>query len=261
MLRFRGDGAPPEIHMTGPSGQSVEMPPPGGPMTIVQGSHLIGRDPSTASTVVQLADTGNGAWRYSLLPGSPAVSAVEGAEVAPRPTVRGSVRLRGRRGTLRWTSKNVPKGENIVFRESGPGVPPRTIRRTSLARGSIGFTPFDVPERRRVITATIEQNGLPRDEVTVTRYVAPPARKLERPRRLAVATSRGRLIAVWRRDLAADRYEILVSYADGRREMFMTRELRYILRGDRAIGVTAVQVRSVNAYGERGPASRVRVRG
>lgn len=87
-----------------------------------------------------------------------------------RPAI--SVRARVRKGRLRWTLRPAP-GQRVVFgEESSSGG--RRIVTTARASGSVRYRPAPGSARKRRITATVLQDGVPRRTLTVARVTVAP---------------------------------------------------------------------------------------
>jgi hypothetical protein len=80
------------------------------------------------------------------------------------------------------------------------------------------------------VVAIVEQNGLPRDAITVARYTAPAPPRPQRPRRLR-ARRRGSAIKVtWRPGRGAASQRVVVRRPRGRRDLILLKARRRKLR-------------------------------
>ena len=80
---------------------------------------------------------------------------------------------RGGIARLTWNLKPLA-GQTVTFAEEGKGAPPRVLKTTSAAKGSLTYKPYLMPMRSREVVATVEQDGKPRKRFVVARYTAPP---------------------------------------------------------------------------------------
>ena len=78
----------------------------------------------------------------------------------------------GKQAELKWQLGNLA-GRRVTFMESGPGAPPRVLKRTTASKGSVRFTPYLALQRKRQIVALVEQDGKPRSRAQVATYTAP----------------------------------------------------------------------------------------
>ncbi len=79
----------------------------------------------------------------------------------------------------------------------------------------MAFTPTTGEGGTRKIVATVTQNGMPRANLTVARYVAPARVRPVRPR-VTVKQHGSKLVVRWHRDTRAKRYELRAKLTDGR---------------------------------------------
>ena len=76
-------------------------------------------------------------------------------------------------------------------------------------RGRIRFTPAPGPAGKRTIVAFVEQNGIPRDQITVATFTYRPL-KLARPAHLRVKRKGSRLLVSFGAVRGADLYNVSV---------------------------------------------------
>jgi hypothetical protein len=126
----------------------------------------------------------------------------------------------------------------------------------------VRFAPADGNGRARRIIATVEQDGIPRNSLTVARYKAPPWRKPAKPRKLRVRRRGSNLVVSWRAAAGASRYSVYVTAADGERELFLVsaKKRRLKVRGVQKDDSAKVQVRGMRSDGLPGKAAKLRVR-
>jgi hypothetical protein len=175
---------------------------------------------------------------------------------------RVKARVSGRRfsRTLTWRLRRLP-GQRVRFVEEGPDVK-RTLTTTSRARGRLRFRPGFGSAGARTVVAIVDQNGMPRDAITVARYTAPGPPRPQRPRRLR-ARRRGSAITVsWRPARGAASQRVVVSRPRGRRDLLVLKPRRRKLRiadVDRDERVT-VEVAGLRRDNVPGRSAKVRVK-
>ena len=218
------------------------------------------QDPGEAVTHVAIRRPA-GSWRATTAAGSPAIASVDTAAVLERPRV--SARVSGGKGAarvLRWTLEARP-GQRVTFAEQGRDSA-NVIHRTTKARGTVRFTPSVGAARARTIVAIVEQDGTPRDTLTVARYTAPVWRLPAKPRELRVRRQGTALVVTWRGAAGAARYTVVATTSDGGREVFVRdgnqRRLRIpgVPREDRV----RVDVAGLRSDDRAGPRARVVVK-
>jgi hypothetical protein len=82
--------------------------------------------------------------------------------------------------------------------------------------GRLRFRPAYGPGGPRRIVAIVEQNGMPRTEITVARYRAEPPPRLRRPRNVRLRRRGARVSVTWAPVAAAAGYQAFVETPDGR---------------------------------------------
>jgi hypothetical protein len=138
--------------------------------------------------------------KYLVVPveGSPAIAKVRSAVDAGPQKVKASVRtLAGGKRRLSWTvSPALQKGQRVLLGEAvaldGAGA---AITSTSRSKGSVDFVPQAGHGERRVVTATIETNGLGRPSTVAARFTAPKAVRPAAPASVAM-TRKGRTVTL-----------------------------------------------------------------
>lgn len=169
-VRFTGTDAPPLVRLAGPSGQSYTTPTDPDDLG-VQDNYVVVQDRRARTTTFLLNAPNGGTWTAFAQSGSSTVTQTEGATGLPEPQVSASVTGSGAARTLNWSLTPLP-GQVVTFVEKGPGAA-AVIATTSNASGQIAFTPADGPAGPRQIVAVVQQDGVPRDEITVGSYTAP----------------------------------------------------------------------------------------
>jgi hypothetical protein len=210
-------GGAPRGRLQGPGGRTLDTPAAGELSKVARGEFLSVRDDKHKRTDVLLANPGNG-WTYEVLPGSARVAGVKTAGELPDVGVHARVKRHGRRAVLRWKLDHLA-GRRVTFMESGPGAPPRVIKRTKAASGHVRFKPFLTPERRRTIVAVVEQQGRIRSRVKVAHYTAPRAPRMTRVRSLKAVRKGKAVKASWHKVRGAAKYQVVVAERSGRRTL------------------------------------------
>lgn len=168
LIQVNGAAGSPSVRVTDPSGVALEVGPATPEDGVVAGSMLGFRSEGENRTYVLVEPPRAGAYRIETLAGSTAVTSVESALGLAAPRVRGTAKRRGRFHVLRYSIRPIP-GQRVAFFEDGAGVHKQIGKATSRARGTIRFRPAR-GGRTRLITAEVEQDGLPRASLRVARY-------------------------------------------------------------------------------------------
>jgi hypothetical protein len=171
-----GSGGAPNVVVTAPNGEQVS----GGPGVAESGRFRVTPSPEASRTYVQIADPPAGTYQVDVQPGSVPIATVSTARSLPEPSVKASVRGRGRKRSLGFRVRTI-SDQRVTFAEQAGGLY-RELGNSAKARGTLKFNPAPGPGGRRSIVAIVEQDGVPRARLTVARYKAPTAR-VRRPRR------------------------------------------------------------------------------
>jgi hypothetical protein len=258
LVRFTGTGGAPQVRLHGPGGRVVETPADGQHNASEAGSFLSFRDDAGNHTDVMLANPA-GAWTYEVLPGSVPVSKVATAGELPPVSVTGVVTRSGAQAQLRWRLKPIA-GQTVTFMEEGRGAPPRVLKTTAAARGTVRFTPVLTLQRGRRVVAIVEQNGIPRTRLAVARYTAPAIGRVTGVKALRAIRRGGRVTVTWAPMPAAGSFQVIVGTATGSRTLHTVSRPRLVLTGARAKATTSVSVRAVGIDARTGPRRTARVR-
>jgi hypothetical protein len=243
--------------LEGPGGQRVEAPADGTPLA--DDRFVVLQDPGNAVTHVAIRRPA-GTWRVTTPADSPSVEGFDSADVLAPPRVSARVTGKGAKRVLRWRLRPL-RGQRVTFAEEGSDSA-NVIAGTTRARGKVRFTPSSGAGRARNVVAIVEQDGAPRDTLTVARYTAPAWRRPAKPRRLRVRRKGTTLIVTWRKAAGAERYTVFATAADGDREVFVLPRGRLRLRipdvqrNHRA----RVEVAGLRSDNLPGPRSRVDVK-
>jgi hypothetical protein len=250
----QGAKGPPRVRVTGPSGERFTAP---------KGRALVRRDvvivPVAAErrTFVFVKSPSLGRWRIDGV--GERISGVRTARGLEKPKVRGEVSPERLRQALDYTVEPIP-GQRVTFYERTKDGMTKEIGRARGSAGRIVFTPASTGQPAR-IEAVVEQNGLPRDTVTVARFTAarPGAKVPARPRKLKASRAGRGLAIAWGRVRGAVRYRVDV--LSGRRRVAGRTLTRTKLRLKRVpAGRLRVEVRAISREGAASAPAKATVR-
>ncbi len=250
-------GNPPSVTIHGPHGETAQtradFAPVSGP------KFLIMQIPGQSRTFVEVRTPATGAWTITPTAGSAPVTGYQQGNALPAPGIHARVSGRGPHRVLTWRLRAI-RGQRVTFVEQGPRVDHELA--AAVASGRRSFVPTPGPSGMRTIVAQIEQNGLPRRNLFVTRYRA-PAPPHPQPLRGLRAIRTGRNVVVrWRRSANASGYEVRIALADGRRILadLSERSRRYRLGDVDPATRGGISVTPLSDTAGSGRPSRVRLR-
>ena len=179
----------------------------------------------------------------------------------PKPSVHTAVTGKGRARTLHWRLRPIA-GQRVRFVEEGKGVD-NVIATSSAATGEKGFKPTEGPAGKRKIVAMVEQNGLPRTNLTVGAYHAPGPLQPARPQHLRVKRHGSHLTVSWSGPKQNFRHVAYLRRSDD------VRQLQVITAGRRSATFPAVQrgygatitVTGLTHGNGKGPSASVKIAG
>ena len=248
-IRLTGASGAPDAMITEPDGTtfSTASPPSGYDVGVF---HLPGLD----ETLVALRNPGGGRWTATAAPGSTPITGVAYSHLLPAPHIRARVTTRGTGRVL--TYKLTPAaGRDVTFVERGRGVY-HVLGRAQGRHGSIRFRPAAGPGGRRQIVALVTQDGIPAPGVTVAAYIAPRPARPHAPTAVRVSRTGTRLRVGWEPVAGTWRYSVMLSLANGRRELLLSRSAHVtFLSVDRFQG-GSVRVSAIGGDDQRGPVAR-----
>jgi hypothetical protein len=256
LLAVHGEGGPPAMLLHGPGGQTIDVP---NHELVHNKSYAAFRLPYDATTYVLLAKPAGGTWRVELKLGSPGIKSVESAGVLPPIKLKARVKRAGHRRELSYRVNTRP-GQSVRFVETAGQKDGQFLGTTKKSRGKIRFTPADSRVSGHKIVAYVEQDGAPRDTLTVARFKA----RLAKIGRAKIRVKRGKrkLTITWKAAKNAQSYRAFINLSDGRRLFFTasTRKRKITVRrvSKRVSGV--VTVIGERKGGRLGPKARGRVR-
>jgi hypothetical protein len=144
--------------------------------------------------------------------------------------------------------------------EEGRGAPPRVLKTTAAARGTVRFTPVLTLQRGRRIVAIVEQNGIPRTRLPVARYTAPAIGRVTGVKALRATRRGGRVTVTWAPMPAAGSFQVIVGTATGSRTLQTVSRPRLVLTGAAGKATTSVSVSAVGIDGRTGLRRTAQVR-
>ena len=174
VFAFRGKTAAPKIALEGPGGKRVETPASatGG---VYNRDFFLVQDQLSKTTTVSLGRPSAGAWKLSLLPNSSELAEIIQAKPRPEVKIEGRARLQlGGRTRFQWRAEGLD-GRRIRFvervdpKEEGAMGEEQEIRETGKDEGERSFDRLDRPGQHRIV-AIVEDDGMPEQEIEVTRY-------------------------------------------------------------------------------------------
>lgn len=251
VLALVGGERAPRLRLRGPGGRVIEMPEQG-PLRTERAVAF--RVAQQRTTFVVLTEPGT--WTIDAIDGV-TVTQLRRAPVLAEPNVRAAVDTAGPdRRVLRYAVEPIPGQRVRFFERAGDRL--RLIGAASGNEGALSFTPLDAPSSARRIVAAVEQDGRPRDELTVARYAFAPPR-IGRVGRIS-ATRRGSVLRVrFAPAPGAATHLVGVVLSDGRSLQLRAGAGKREVRVSRVAAGTTVQLRIAGVRGlRRGPVVRVR---
>ncbi len=236
VVHVQGQGAPPKVRVTSPSGRTFESGP--NPGTTDGSTFVIVENPQSNETSVFLrADSAAGDWKVEALPGSAPLTGVASFQDGQdSPTVvAGTVTTQGAKkvASLRY---GLAKGQTVTLDVIGKGyqqtiarklsgtacrkgvtAPGRTTAQSRCA--TIRFTPTFGYAGARTLQATVyNAEGAIVDVINVARFTARPPAVPTRPPAVRVVRKGTNVFAVWGRSTGnVERYGAYAVLSDGRK--------------------------------------------
>jgi hypothetical protein len=257
VIAVRGAGGQaPRVTLVAPDGRRYETPSDRMVSELPDAMILTGQ--GDATTFV-LGRPQAGHWQIVTESGSPAVQGVRVVDVLPDPKVTARV-VRGRHGGWLLQSSVVrERGQRVRFVERG-GPVLHEIARSTGGQQRTAFTPAFGPGGERRIVAIVEQDGQPRMQLDVGRYIAPAPARPGRPGAVRIVRRGSTATISWgaaRR--ATGGYEVFASLPDGRTISRLQRGRKLTVRGLHVRGAIAVSIRGLRREDEAsGPVRRAR---
>jgi hypothetical protein len=295
VLAFHGAGAAPRVVLREADGTEVVSPADG--HGIDEPKLMLAESAADDTTYVAVYSPPGGEWTVGTAPGSAPITGVQSAGALPEPQAAATVEPGGSgEATLRWQVQPIP-GQQVEFvEETAHGA--QVIATTEGAGGTATFTPLTDDDASRRIVAIVDQYGLPRTEMAVNHYIAPPsavvveepsagpveleapsaganegaggpsssnARKHAKrarpavPARVRLRRHGGTVVATWAAVPGAERYEVRGRISAGRPLRTTVAGRRVAIRGVPAGAGVTVKVRALGADGLRGAARAARL--
>jgi hypothetical protein len=263
----------PQATLTGPSGETIQTPPPGDSDGIRQSKAgaAFSDNAGTSTFIVRPSDSSKlsaaqrgGAWQLEEVPGSSGIETVATAHVLRPPKVHARVVGHGRKRTLRWRARDVPH-QRLQFTEKLPGGQEIPILKTRKASGHKRFIPVEgagtYGVKRRLAVDVRARFNTPRDTLVTDRYVVRRQRAPSRVKRMHAERRLDDLVVRWKHARRAASYRVsavAVGAGDNATYLKDVGRDRHRVRfhGLGVSGKLRVAVRPSNAQGRRGPAAR-----
>ncbi|WP_284536207.1 PKD domain-containing protein [Nocardioides sp. T2.26MG-1] len=250
-FRFASAGDPPQVTVTGPDGTEIVVPA-GTEAFEGTDDHIVLQVPPEHATYVIVRDPAPGRWQVRTADGSPDLVAVAQASALPKPRIRATVGGSGHARTLDYTVNRVA-GQSVQLFERA-GRTSQLLATVTDAKGRIRFQPAPGPAGTRSIVAVVEQDGVPREEVTVTTYRAPGPLRPAATGRVTIRRTATRAVAVWPDAARARTWRVVATVSDGRRWSVALDRRRLVLPSVFRSKTVKVTVRGVSASQVVGPA-------
>ncbi|WP_445151287.1 hypothetical protein [Baekduia sp. Peel2402] len=237
-----GQGAPPHVALVGPDGTRVE---PTATTAVKTPGAFAFQSAKGNLTWFAVKAPKAGTWKIVPEADSVPIASVSTAKGLPAPKVTASVkRTSGAARLLSYKIEPQP-GQTVTFTEQGAkaGIG-AAIGKAKGSTGTLRFTPTGGPGGTRKIIALVAQNGMPRKELTVARYVAPAPPKPARPK-LKVKRVGTKLVVSWAKDGVAKRWTARITLSDGRVVQLLPRKPTVSVAG-----VTKTTTGRIAVYGE-----------
>ena len=252
-----GQDGPPHVALVGPDGTRIE-PQPNAPVN--DGKAFAFQAVAQRLTWFAVKAPKPGVWKIVPEADSTPVVSVRQAEGLPKPQVSAKVR-RGKGAKRVLSYKITPQpGQQVTFAEVGKGTAAQIGKPTSAAQGALAFTPTSGEGGTRKIVATVTQNGMPRANLTVARYVAPARARPVKPR-VTLKRAGTKLTVRWHRDPRTKRYELRARLTDGRVLLLLLKKPQATIAAVAKTTTATVTVRGIDAAGVAGPQARAVSRG
>jgi hypothetical protein len=252
-----GVGGAPDVTLTGPHGKTISA---SAATPLAKKKDLFAVQSGNDTTYIVIKHPPAGTWTVTG-DGVVPIRKVLQSFGLPKPSVHATVTGKGRARMLRWRLRPIA-GQRVQFVEEGKGVN-NVIATSSAATGQASFRPTEGPAGKRKIVAMVEQNGLPRANLTVGAYRAPGRLHPARPRRLRIDRHGSRLVVSWDAPKQGFRHVAYLRRSDD------VRQLQVIAAGRRSATFPAVKrgygatitVTGLTHGNGKGPSASVKIAG
>ena len=256
-LEVSGEGGAPTVTVTAPNGEQVTSSADG---PVLEGRFIAQELEEASKTYVSVAEPPAGGYSIEAEPGSPPITGVAHARGLPEPKIAGKLAGSTRRRTFSYRIRRLA-GQRVTFVERSAGGLHRELATTSRRRGKLRFRPQPAPERKRRLVARVEQDGVPRAELTLARFKAPRLRPPAGPKRARARRKGARLVVSWSRVRRASGYEVEIRLPrDGRRLLRFTKKRKLTVRGVEANDKARVTIRAVGPDARAGKPARAQLK-
>ena len=223
-LRIGSASGTPVVHIKGPGGQIFTTPSTPGQIVTVGNEFIAAIAPDAHEVIVFLRNPKGGEWQLQSVPGSALVTKLEAAQDVPPATIKARVRRkRGNRFSLAYKIANFVPGTRVRFVERGRDTT-HLLGTVGGAPGTLTFSAQEGLSRSRTIVAyLLDSEGMPRRELTVAHYSAPPAARAGRVRKVKFVRRGTAGLITWSAAPGAREYRIKVRGGDGRVQSFFRR--------------------------------------
>jgi hypothetical protein len=251
-----GDTAAPRVTLRGPDGTVVDLAGDADEAHIRNG--LGTRSEDEKRTFFLVGKPAAGRWTIEPAEGSARVVRVQRSGVLPKPKLSVRVRGTGARRVVSWNvARRAGQVVRLVEQANGGGQPLATIK--GGGRGSKRFVVVPAGGTKRTIVAHVEQDGLPRDNVTVATFSAPSPR-VGRAAHVKVRRKGKSAVITWTPAFYAARYDVIVTRTSGGRAVLSPLgKKRQVAVGALGRDGLAVKVVGISASGQRGPATKAKL--
>jgi hypothetical protein len=257
LLSIEGAGDAPRVKLRSPSGKEYDFTGATNGVTLpdAYGEILEQED----RTIVLLGKPEPGQWTAEPAEGSPAVNRVEFSRILPKPAIKGSVSGKGSSKVLTYSIAK-QEGQEVRFVEDAPEAAKTLGTVKGGGKGKLPFTVSEAKGTSRTIVAQVSQDGLPRANITITRFSAPnPA--VGRPGKVRVKRSGSKAIVTWSAAALAANYTVSVTKSDGSRSVFFPegKAKKLTIPGVGRSESVSVSVVATSQAGRKGPAGKGRL--
>lgn len=256
VLKVVGLGAAPLVVLRGPDGTTIDLT--SGDSARTSRGLGLRTDAEDASFFV-VAHPVHGVWTVSPGPGSVPIVSLQRAQLLDRPRITARVTGVGARRVLHWTVQRLP-GQLVRFVEQDNRGGQLLAVVTGGGHGARSFVTAQARGVGRTVVAEVEQDGLPRLNLVVARFSAPSPR-VGQVANLRLRRHGGSALITWSPAFYASRYDVIVSFTTGVKELLSTSASHRSLGVGgltRSAGVS-VEVIGINRNGLRGPAATARL--
>ncbi|MFL5780722.1 MAG: hypothetical protein ACJ760_05365 [Thermoleophilaceae bacterium] len=251
LVSLEGAGHAPLVKLKSPSGKIYDLTRA---THGVRFSNGIGQIVAAEDrTVALLVHPQPGTWTVLTAAGSAPVTRIQIAPLLPPPSVKGHVTGKGASRTLHYSVAR-RAGQVVRFEERAQG----SIKTLGTVRvggkGTLHYLTGEARSKKRTILGEVSQNGLPRRNVVIARYVAPNP-TVGRPTHVRIVRKAKHAVVRWRPARVASYYLVGVTDTLGGRKSYYVPNGRTSLTISNVARTTGLHVRvvGVSRGNRRGP--------